>query len=78
MNKIFLQDERCLHKKPYTKKEAQTIRNLRLEQGEKYLRIYPCPLCNNWHLTHKNKEKEKYLKNVKPYKRERRINFFED
>lgn len=64
------QDERCLHKRQYTKKEAQTIRNQRLFQGEKYLRIYPCPLCNSWHLTHKNKERENFLKDVKPYKRE--------
>lgn len=52
----------------YSKKEAQTAKNLRLsgrqaygyntrKKGKKssgrpdYLRIYPCPHCNAWHLT---------------------------
>lgn len=45
-------------KKPYTKREAQTARNQRLRSHHnrpKLLRIYPCPECNAWHLTHQPK-----------------------
>jgi len=36
----------------FTKIEAQTKRNWLLKRGnERYLRIYPCPESNTWHLT---------------------------
>ena len=59
----------CFNKRGYDKKGAQTMKNVLLKQGVQYLRIYPCPICNNWHLTSKknntrngkrNKIKEEY------------------
>lgn len=43
----------CRGKVCYDKRGATTARNSRLEKGEKYLRIFPCPVCRFWHLTHK-------------------------
>jgi len=43
--------ERCQGKVKYDKKGAVTARNLRMKQARIYLRIYPCHLCNGWHLT---------------------------
>ena len=45
-------------KKAYTKKDAQTALNARLRGRYRHnkpdhLRIYHCPDCNGWHLTHK-------------------------
>jgi hypothetical protein len=42
----------CNGKQCYDKKTAQTIRNSRGKHGT-LLRIYPCDVCNRWHLTHK-------------------------
>ena len=42
-------------KRQYTKREAETIRNLRLRSGRKrpdVLRIYHCDVCNCYHMTH--------------------------
>lgn len=41
----------CDKKQVYSKKDAQTVRNLRMKSGSKELRIYHCPICNGWHLT---------------------------
>lgn len=36
----------------FNKKDAQTKRNHLIDKGiERYLRIYPCPQSNTWHLT---------------------------
>ena len=49
-------------KKGYTKKDAQTARNLRTKGRQeirrhrpKFLRAYECPNCGWWHLTHQRK-----------------------
>lgn len=37
----------------FDKKSAQTKMNWLLKQGKaRYLRIYQCPICNSFHLTH--------------------------
>lgn len=41
----------CHKKQAYSKKKAQTVKNHRMNCGSPELRIYQCPLCNNWHLT---------------------------
>ncbi len=44
----------CNGKKCYSKRDAQTAKNFRLEEGTAdQLRIYQCNFCNYWHLTHK-------------------------
>ena len=43
----------CKGKLSYSKKDALTARNRRMQDGEK-LRVYQCPDCNQWHLTHVN------------------------
>ena len=43
----------CNNKKQYTKKDAETIKNLRRKEGV-LLRIYPCPFGNHFHLTKKD------------------------
>lgn len=48
----------------YTKRQAQTVRNRRTgptrrrkrRDSASFLRIYQCPYCNHWHLTHKEKK----------------------
>lgn len=59
----------CIQRKPigkcgkvcFDKKGAQTKRNALIRKGnEKNLRIYPCPICNAWHLT--KVVNEKYYK----------------
>lgn len=47
----------CFIKKQYDKKTAQTVKNVLLKKGVQYLRIYHCPICNNWHLTSKKNNK---------------------
>lgn len=76
-NDFRQQDERCLHKKQYLKKTAQTVKNQRAKEGI-ILRIYPCPLCKAWHLTHKVKKPETFIREATPYKREKFIPNFED
>jgi hypothetical protein len=49
------------HKKQYRKREAQEARNAALYRGA-ILRIYPCNLCNTWHLTKKNVKKGEIFK----------------
>jgi hypothetical protein len=56
-------------KKPYTKREAQTVINERTKgriahrHGRpKHLRKYHCPDCNAWHLTHKGISKRQSRK----------------
>lgn len=46
-------------KRGYTKKEAQSVVNSRTKGRRQrrngrpeYLRIYECPNCNQWHVTH--------------------------
>lgn len=62
MTAVALQPRQCeCGKRPYHKKEAQTIANRRTgrhvsarhERGAEYLRIYQCPASNWWHITHK-------------------------
>jgi hypothetical protein len=47
-------DRMCKSKNRYTLKEARTMRNrkerYRYKKGE--LRIYQCPICDGYHLTH--------------------------
>lgn len=38
----------------YDKKTAQTAANKRYADDHVELRIYQCPSCNWWHLTHTN------------------------
>ncbi|MGD0778767.1 MAG: hypothetical protein ABSC05_38810 [Candidatus Solibacter sp.] len=38
-------------KRTYRKRDAQTVRNRLMKKGA-VLRIYQCPKCNFWHLTH--------------------------
>lgn len=35
----------------FSKREAETARNRRMEEDHAELRIYQCPYCNDWHLT---------------------------
>lgn len=37
----------------YDKKSAQTAKNFRMKNDHVKLRIYQCPDCNQWHLTHR-------------------------
>lgn len=46
-------------KRCYDKKGAQTARNKRAREGERNLRIYPCPFGNHFHLTHREFDYEK-------------------
>lgn len=48
----------CLKKGCYSKKIAQTIKNLLFKKGRK-VRIYQCDQCNFWHLTHKYRKRQK-------------------
>jgi rubrerythrin len=46
--------EKCT-KWRYSKRQAETVRNSRLRARHgrpDQLRIYHCPVCNHWHLTH--------------------------
>lgn len=45
-------------KTPYSKREAETVRNRRLIGRNRpgLLRIYQCDRCNRWHLTHQERE----------------------
>ena len=45
-------------KTQYTKREAETVRNRRLQGKNRpqVLRIYQCNRCNRWHLTHQEKD----------------------
>lgn len=48
--------KRQCRKQKYTKVEAQTVVNARMSARHnrpEHLRIYHCPLCNGWHVTHK-------------------------
>jgi len=45
----------------YDKKTAQSMMNHRHKRGAK-LRIYHCPLCNWWHLTHHPKNSDEFNK----------------
>lgn len=44
----------CGEKVKYSKKDALTAKNRRYSSEHIQLRIYQCPNCNGWHLTHKN------------------------
>jgi len=41
----------CGGKKCYDKKLARTVLNIRKREGS-MVRMYQCPMCNMWHLTH--------------------------
>jgi hypothetical protein len=48
----------CFSKTRYPRKaDAAYVRNYRLRLARRdnptFLRIYHCPLCNGWHITHK-------------------------
>lgn len=54
-NPYFSTGKRCMHKgkKCYTREEAAKVRDHQAQfeaRGE--IRIYCCPFCNFWHLTH--------------------------
>jgi hypothetical protein len=56
--------KKCFGKQCYSKKLAETLRNEKWEEESTELRIYQCPICNSWHLTHlmwepKKKKKRK-------------------
>lgn len=42
-------------KRGYDKKDAATMANHVLKQFGRKVRIYQCPDCNRWHLTHTQK-----------------------
>lgn len=48
----LLERPRCNGKICFDKRSAVTSRNLRMKKGSIDLRIYPCPSCGYWHLTH--------------------------
>jgi hypothetical protein len=50
--------KKCLNKGCYSKKVAQTIRNLLFRKKGRKVRIYQCDQCNFWHLTHKYKKRK--------------------
>ena len=53
--------KKCHGKHCYPKREAEGARNHRLKSRHKrpdHLRIYSCPRCGWWHLTHKQLETE--------------------
>lgn len=54
---------KCNGKVIYDKRGAQTAKNARRRDAHALLRIYHCPWCNGWHLTH-----------VDPYSRENKYN----
>lgn len=45
--------KKCRGKICYDKKGAITAKNKRWNDDHVPLRIYDCPDCNGWHLTHK-------------------------
>ncbi len=45
----------CMHKTPYhTAGHAEAARARQIAAGAPFLRVYHCPDCRAWHLTHKN------------------------
>lgn len=48
-----MEREYCNGKNRYDKRGAQTVRNQRRRDGHVKLRIYYCPDCGGWHVTHK-------------------------
>lgn len=51
-------DDKC-RKRDYTKKEAQTMKNLRESQHNGHrLRVYQCNRCPHWHLTHRGTNRD--------------------
>lgn len=56
LQRLHKNGRHCLSTKPgYTKKEAETLVNHRLQSrnAPTTLRAYPCPDCHQWHLTKK-------------------------
>jgi len=47
----------CSGKNSYSKKGALHTKASGLRRGVPYLRVYRCPTCRNWHLTHKKRWK---------------------
>jgi len=51
----------CDGKPCYDKRGAETVLNRRFKRHARnrpdFLRIYHCPECNLWHLTHKRRDK---------------------
>jgi hypothetical protein len=54
----------CGKKKRYnTEAQAREMSNkLMNEEGEEFLRMYKCPLCDGWHLTHQVSDLERIYK----------------
>jgi hypothetical protein len=53
VNKNFrFPKEKCFGKQCYSKKVAETLKNKKWVEESVELRIYQCPICNFWHLTH--------------------------
>lgn len=49
---------RCGDKVSYPKRLGKEVLNKRQRAGFRNLRLYQCPKCNYWHLTHKNRERD--------------------
>ena len=46
----------CFSKRLYiTEQEAQKILYIRQKRTDKTLRVYKCPICKGWHITHKER-----------------------
>jgi hypothetical protein len=46
---------RCTGKQSYKRKDAEEVRDKLLQRGAAaFLRVYHCPKCTHWHLTHKH------------------------
>lgn len=43
----------CWEKKKHSKKDAQTLANKAKNERGQRIRIYHCPICDYWHLTHR-------------------------
>lgn len=64
-----MKNDTCNGKTKFSKKEAQTALNSLRRRGIKRRpeRIYPCTVCNHWHLTssiHENRNHEQYKEKI--------------
>ena len=50
----------CGKKERYgSRAEAETVALRRTIESDTYLRVYKCPICGGWHLTHTEKHTER-------------------